>query len=151
MTCREGSTEAVKLPSSEEPLNNNTELGACSGGCLFKHWQPHILFIHLRAPQNKKTVYPDDTISFLTPVYFNVSASASLNDSVGVENINQFVEWELAGETSVLGEYMPQCHFLRHINWPGFESDHRGGRPGSNYLILFTCWSPEEFYLLGYI
>jgi hypothetical protein len=35
------------------------------------------------------------------------------------------VEWELAGETEVLGGNLPQSHYVNHkshITWPGLES-----------------------------
>jgi hypothetical protein len=40
-------------------------------------------------------------------------------------NMEQSVEWGLAGETEVLGENMPQCHFVNHkshMTWIGLES-----------------------------
>jgi hypothetical protein len=29
-------------------------------------------------------------------------------------NVGQSVEWEVAGETKVLGENLPQCHFAHY-------------------------------------
>jgi hypothetical protein len=39
-------------------------------------------------------------------------------------NVEQSVESELAGETEVLGENLPQCHYVHyksHMTWPGLE------------------------------
>jgi hypothetical protein len=34
-------------------------------------------------------------------------------------NVDQLVEWELAGEAEILRENLPQCYFLQHINPTG--------------------------------
>jgi hypothetical protein len=41
-------------------------------------------------------------------------------------NVEQSVEWELERETQVLGEYLPQRHFVNHKSnmiRPGFEPE----------------------------
>jgi hypothetical protein len=39
-------------------------------------------------------------------------------------NVEHSVEWELAGETELLGENLPQCHFVHqksHMTWAVLE------------------------------
>jgi hypothetical protein len=39
-------------------------------------------------------------------------------------NVEQLVEWELTGETEILGENPPQGHFVHkkfHMTWPGIK------------------------------
>jgi hypothetical protein len=51
--------------------------------------------------------------------------------------LEQLVEWRLAGETEVLGENLPQPHFVdhkSHMTRPGVEPCRRGGKPTTNRL-----------------
>jgi hypothetical protein len=56
-------------------------------------------------------------------------------------------EWELAGETEVLGENMSQYHFV-HTNptWPGLGLNPglRCGKPATNFLFKHNCGSFPE-------
>jgi hypothetical protein len=49
-------------------------------------------------------------------------------------NVEQSVEWGLAGETEVLGENLPQSHFVYHKSHMTGAGLEPGGKPASNSL-----------------
>jgi hypothetical protein len=57
-------------------------------------------------------------------------------------NVEQSVEWELAGETEVLGENLPQSTLsTTNPTWPDLGSNpgRRGGKPATNRLSYGTA------------
>jgi hypothetical protein len=51
--------------------------------------------------------------------------------------VEKLVEWRLAGETEVLGENLPQRHFVHHkshMTDPGSNPGRRDGKPATNRL-----------------
>jgi hypothetical protein len=55
--------------------------------------------------------------------------------------IEKLVEW-LAGENEILGENLPQCHFVHHkshMTWPSKNPGRRGGKPATKRLSYDTA------------
>jgi hypothetical protein len=59
-----------------------------------------------------------------------------------IMRMENLVEWELVGETEVLGENLPQCHFVHHKSHmpsQGANPGSCGGKPATNRLSYGTA------------
>jgi hypothetical protein len=56
--------------------------------------------------------------------------------------VEQLVEWELAGETEVLGENLPSATLstINPLTWPGLELGRRRGKAVTNRLSYGAAW-----------
>jgi hypothetical protein len=62
-------------------------------------------------------------------------------------NVEQSVEWELAGESEVLGENLPQSTLsTSNPTWPDLGSNpgRRGGKPATNRQSYCTAFEPTN-------
>jgi hypothetical protein len=74
-------------------------------------------------------------------------------------SMEQLVGCELAGETEVSGETLPQCHFTTDFTLPYLRSNpgHRGGKPVTNrmrygtafFVVAVFGFSPRVVYFVG--
>jgi hypothetical protein len=72
-------------------------------------------------------------------------------------NVEQSVERDLAGETEVLGENLPQCHFVHHkshydLNWArtraaAVGSQRLTARAMAFWSIIQETKHPEDIFL----
>jgi hypothetical protein len=53
--------------------------------------------------------------------------------------VEKLVEYRLAGKTEVLGENLPQRHFVHHKSHMTMNPGHRGGKPATNRLSYGTA------------
>jgi hypothetical protein len=64
--------------------------------------------------------------------------------------VEQLVEWRLTEETEVLGENLPQRHFVHHKSYlpdPGSNPGCRGGNPATNRLSYGAAFYSNQLLL----
>jgi hypothetical protein len=65
-----------------------------------------------------------------------------------INDVGYILEWELAVETDVLREIVPQCHSMHHVShktWPEIELGRRSGKLAT---VLLRCSTANSFYNL---
>jgi hypothetical protein len=71
-----------------------------------------------------------------------------------IMRMENLVEWWFAMETEVLGENLPQCHFVHrksHMIRPGANPGRRGGKPVTSrlsYGTVFNIYISDGHYRL---
>jgi hypothetical protein len=67
--------------------------------------------------------------------------------------VEQLVEWRLVGETEVLGENLPQRHFVTNHTWPDPSSNpgRCSGKPATNRLSCGAAFADRNFFCFDFL